>query len=389
LKNKIWGERNFIMTDKTAGRLISLDVFRGLTIGSMVLVNNPGTWSAVYPPLEHAEWHGWTFTDTIFPFFIFIMGIAIPIALEKRKAAGQVGADLYLKLLQRTASLFGLGLFLAFFPFYNWLKGDWIHLGELRIMGVLQRLALCYLFASLLFLWLKPRALLIAAFALLLGYWAIMMIGGNGDLTPEGNFQGVIDRAVRGRHMWKGSDYFDPEGLLSTLPSIGTCIFGVLAGRLIASSKTDTEKVAELFVWGFGLLALGWMWSAFFPINKSLWTSSYSVFMSGLAMCVLAACYWIIDIKGWKAWTGPFVVFGVNALALFVGSGMMGRLLNYIPTGIGPDGKGISLKTTIFETAFAPLASPMNASLIFAVCFIGLWLFLMWLLYRKNIFIKV
>jgi predicted acyltransferase len=377
------------MTETTAGRLISLDVFRGLTIGAMVLVNNPGTWSAVYPPLEHAEWHGWTFTDTIFPFFVFIMGIAIPIALEKRKAAGQVGTDLYLKLLQRTASLFGLGLFLAIFPFYNWLKGEWIDIGQLRIMGVLQRLALCYFFASVLFLWFKPRGLLIAAGALLLGYWGLMIWGGNGDLSVEGNFSGAIDRLILGPHMWKGSEFYDPEGLLSTLPAIATCIFGVLTGQLIASPKSNEGKVAEMFVWGFALLALGWMWSAFFPINKGLWTSSYSVFMSGLAMCVLAACYWIIDIKGWKAWTGPAVVFGVNALALFVGSGMMGRLLNMIPTGIGSDGKPVSLKTSIYETVFAPLASPMNASLIFAVCFIGLWLFLMWLLYRKKIFLKV
>jgi predicted acyltransferase len=377
------------MTETSPQRLISLDVFRGLTIGAMVLVNNPGSWSAVYPPLEHAQWHGWTFTDTIFPFFIFIMGIAIPIALEKRKAAGQVGSGLYLKLLQRTASLFGLGLFLAIFPFYNWLKAEWIDIGHLRIMGVLPRLALCYFFASVLFLWLKPRGLLIAAFALLFGYWALMVWGGKGDLSVEGNFSGLIDRAVLGPHMWKGSEFYDPEGLLSTLPAIATCIFGVLTGQLIASPKTAEGKVAEMFVWGFALLALGWMWSAFLPINKGLWTSSYSVFMSGLAMCVLAACYWIIDIKGWKAWTGPFVVFGVNALALFVGSGMMGRLLNMIPVGMGADGKPISLKTGIYESGFAPLGSPMNTSLMFAICFIGLWLFLMWLLYRKKIFIKV
>ncbi len=378
-----------ISTGTSKGRLVSLDVFRGLTIGAMVLVNNPGTWSAIYPPLEHAKWDGWTFTDTIFPFFVFIMGIAIPIALEKRKAAGQVSGGLYLKLLQRTAALFGLGLFLAIFPFYNWMKGEWIDLGHLRIMGVLQRLALCYFFASLLFLWLTPRAMLGAAFALLLGYWGLMVVGGRGDLTPEGNFAGVIDRLVLGPHMWKGSEFFDPEGILSTLPSIATCLFGVMTGRLVMAKRADTDKVAEMFVWGFALLALGWMWSAFFPINKSLWTSSYSVFMSGLAMCVLAACYWVIDIKGWKAWTGPFVVFGVNALALFVGTGMMGRLLNMIPGGMGPNGKLVSLKTSIYETIFAPLAPPMNASLIFALCFIGLWLFLMWLLYRKGIFLKV
>ncbi|MGJ8564043.1 MAG: acyltransferase family protein [Alphaproteobacteria bacterium] len=378
------------MSGSANQRLLSLDVFRGLTIGAMVLVNNPGTWSAIYPPLKHAAWNGWTFTDTIFPFFVFIMGIAIPMALEKRRALGGARGDIYLKLLRRTAALFGLGLFLACFPFYNWMEMRWFDPAHLRIMGVLQRLALCYLLASLLFLWLSPRALLGAAFALLLGYWAVMVIGGGGDLTPEGNFSGLIDRMILGTsHMWVGSPHFDPEGLLSTLPAIATCLFGVMTGRLILSTKGDFEKVSEMFVWGFALMALGWMWSAFFPINKSLWSSSYAVFMSGLAMCVLAACYWLVDIKGLKWWTGPFVVFGVNALALFVGTGMMGRLLNYIPAGTGSDGQVLSLKTSLFNALFAPLSSSMNASLFYAVCFIGLWLFLMWLLYRKKIFIKV
>jgi predicted acyltransferase len=372
-----------------ANRLMSLDVFRGATIGAMVLVNNPGTWSAIYPPLQHAPWHGWTFTDTIFPFFIFIMGIAIPIALGRRRADGQAGFDLYFQLIRRTAALFGLGLFLALFPFYNWMKGDWIEIGDMRIMGVLQRLALCFFFASVLFIWLRPRGLLIATFALLLTYWALMILGGRGDLTPEGNFSGLIDRLVLGQHMWKGSPYYDPEGLLSTLPAIANCLFGVLTGQLIQSPKSNDAKVAEMLVWGFMLLTLGWLWGGVFPINKGIWTSSYAVLMSGMAMSVLAVCYWLVDIKGINWWTKPFVIFGVNALALFVGSGMLGRILNMIPGSMAPDGSPVSLKATIYENVFASLASPMNASLLFAICFIGLWLFLMWLLYRKNIFIKV
>jgi predicted acyltransferase len=216
-----------------------------------------------------------------------------------------------------------------------------------------------------------------------------MMWGGRGDLSPEGNFSGLIDRLVLGPHMWKGSPHYDPEGLLSTLPSIATCLFGVLTGQLIQSPKSNDAKVAEMLVWGFVLLTLGWMWGGLFPINKPIWTSSYAVFMSGMAMCVLGVCYWLIDIKGSIWWTKPFVIFGVNALALFVGSGMLGRILNMVPGSSAPDGKLISLKVTIYEGVFAPLASPMNASLLFAICFIGLWLFLMWLLYRKNIFIKV
>lgn len=376
------------MSNAAAERLISLDVFRGLTIGAMVLVNNPGTWSAIYPPLEHAEWHGWTFTDTIFPFFLFIVGIAIPMALGKRLEQGPADAALYTKIVRRTILMFGLGLWLAVFPFFNGVKGEWIDLGEVRIMGVLQRIAICYLICALLFIWMKPRALVAVTAGLLLAYWGMLSFGG--DLTKEGNLGAIIDRAVLGAHIWQGGGgAYDPEGLLSTIPAISTTMVGVLTGLWLNQKREAHETVSTMFYWGFILLLVGWMWGAVFPINKGLWTSSYAIFMAGAGLLVLAACMWLIDIKKVTWWTGPFIVFGVNALALFVGSGMLGRVLNFTPAGTNAEGKAIPLKSVIFDTVFAPLGSEINASLMFAIATVLVWLFLMWLLYRKRIYIKI
>ena len=371
-------------------RLVSLDVFRGMTIAGMVLVNNPGTWSAIYSPLEHAKWNGWTPTDMIFPFFVFIMGISIPIALGKRLEQG-VTPDVYWKMVKRALIIFGLGLFLATFPFYNFTKETWVDPSNVRIMGVLQRLSLCYLFSSFIFLWFSWKNQLYIAVGLLLFYWILMIYGGNGDLTPEGNFSGYIDRLILTEaHIWKSSKVFDPEGLLSTVPAISSCLAGVLCGTFLKTKRDDYEKVSAFFFFGVVLVAIGWAWDFFFPINKSLWTSSYVVFMAGQALCFLAFCYWLIDIKGYKRWTKPFVIFGVNALALFVGSGVMARLLGIIKVGeVNSEGNRLSLQQWIFNNLFLSWASPINASLAFAICFILVWLGLMWLLYRKNIFIKV
>jgi predicted acyltransferase len=371
-------------------RLVSLDVFRGMTIAGMVLVNNPGTWSAIYSPLEHAKWHGWTPTDMIFPFFVFIMGVAIPIALGKRLEQG-VTPDVYWKIIKRSLIIFGLGLFLATFPFYNFTKETWVDPFNVRIMGVLQRLALCYLFSSFIFLWFNWKNQLYIAVGLLLFYWILMIYGGNGDLTPEGNFSGYVDRLILTEaHIWKSSKVFDPEGLLSTLPAISSCLAGVLCGTFLKTKRDDYEKVSAFFFFGVVLVAIGWAWDFFFPINKSLWTSSYVVFMAGQALCFLGFCYWLIDIKGYKKWTKPFVIFGVNALALFVGSGVMARLLGIIKVGeVNGEGNRLSLQQWIFNNLFLSWASPINASLAYAICFILVWLGLMWLLYRKNIYIKV
>jgi predicted acyltransferase len=376
-------------------RLLSLDVFRGITIAGMVLVNNPGTWSQIYSPLKHAEWHGATPTDFVFPFFLFIVGISITLALGKRVETGAVSRDIHLKIFKRAVVIFALGLFLATFPFYNFSKGEWLDVSTVRIMGVLQRIAVCYLVTALIFLHTNWKQQTIIAVALLLIYWALMTlinvpgceIATFNDKTC--NLAAYIDRAIlTENHIWKSSKVFDPEGLLSTIPAIATTLAGILCGHWLRRKNDDTEKVAAMFFFGVCLTAIGWCWSLVFPLNKSLWTSSYVVYTAGLALCFLSFCYWLIDIKGYKKWTKPFVIFGVNALVLFVGSGVLGRILGLIKLP-SADGKTISLQKAIFDNVFLPLASPINASLLYAISFILVWLFLMWLLYRKRIFIKI
>jgi predicted acyltransferase len=369
----------------TTTRLVSLDVFRGLTIAGMVLVNNPGSWGSIYWPLEHAEWNGWTPTDLIFPFFVFIVGVAIPLAFAKRVEAGGSKRDLYIKIIRRTLIIFGLGLFLAGFPYFR--------LGTIRIPGVLARLAVCYLFASLIYLKTRPRTQMIIAAALLVLYWLVMTHASapgfpHGDLSKEGSLASYIDRTVFGPHIWSQGKVYDPEGIMSTIPAICTALFGVLTGQWLRSNKTDYEKVAGMFFAGMCCVIIGWVWNPFFPINKGLWTSSYVFFTGGMALQLLAFCYWLIDIKNWRAWTKPFVVFGVNAIALFVGTGLMARLMGLIKLS-RDDGTRVSLQGWIYRTAFLSWASPINASLAYAIVFVLFWLGLMYLLYRRRIFIRI
>jgi predicted acyltransferase len=376
-------------------RLTSLDVFRGITIAGMVLVNNPGTWSHIYSPLEHAPWNGWTPTDLVFPFFLFIVGVAITLALGKRVESNGINRDIYFKIIRRTLLIFGLGLLLATFPFYSFAKGQWIDPGHVRIMGVLQRIAVCYLIASLIFIHTNWKQQAIIAGVLLLVYWALMtLINVPGcEVTTFNdkacNLAAYIDRMIlTENHMWSQSKVFDPEGLLSTIPAICTTIAGILCGHWLRTKRTDVEKVAAMFFFGVVLVTIGWAWNFWFPINKALWTSSYVAFTAGMALCFLGFCYWLIDIKNYKAWSKPFVIFGVNALALFVGSGLMERLMGIIKVP-GANGEPTDLQSWIFDNFFLPFAEPINASLAFAISFILLWLFLMWLLYRKNIYIRV
>ncbi len=378
-------------------RLVSLDVFRGLTVVGMVLVNNPGSWAHIYWPLEHAEWNGWTPTDLIFPFFLFIVGVAIPFGLGKRVERGDKFKALFLKILYRSVVIFLLGEFLAGFPYF--------HFSTIRIPGVLQRIAVCYFFASIIFIKTRLRTQAIIALALLIAYFILMKhVHWNGyyvgDLSKEGSLASIIDRKVFGPHIWKQGIVYDPEGLLSTMGAVATTLFGILTGHLIRSKdRTPIEKVAHMFIAGVCCVSVGWAWNAWFPINKSLWTSSYVFFTAGLALQFLALCYWLIDIKGYKWWTKPFVIFGVNAIVLFVGTGLMARLLGMTSGFMGrfetfirvtkPDGSPMALQSWIYDHAFASWLAPNNASLAFAICFILLWLFLLWLLHRRNIIIKI
>ena len=368
----------------TNDRLVSLDVFRGITIAGMVLVNNPGTWSSIYWPLEHAEWDGWTPTDLVFPFFVFIVGVAIPLAFGRRTESGGSNRDLYLKIIRRTLIIFALGMFLAGFPYF--------HLSTIRIPGVLQRLAVCYLFASLIFLNTKVRTQIIVTLALLVFYCLLMTRlhapgFDTGDLSKEGSLASFVDRVIFGPHIWKQAKVYDPEGLLSTIPAIATALFGVLTGQWLRTSKSQYEKVTGLFVAGACCVVIGWCWNPFFPINKALWTSSYVFFTAGLALQFLALCYWLIDIKKIQRWAKPFIVFGVNAIALYVGTGLMARLMGLIKLPWGSE--TIPLQGWIFQKLFLPWASPINASLAYALVFVLVWLGLMWILYSRKIFIKI
>ena len=365
-------------------RLISLDVFRGMTIAAMILVNDPGSWSAVYPPLLHAEWNGWTPTDLVFPFFLFIMGTAMEFSFASRREAGSASSrkSMMRHVLYRSAIIFALGLFLHMFPFYPWHR--------VRIMGVLQRIAVCYLFAGLISLatTIKTRVAVIAA--LLFGYWTLMTLVpvpgyGAGHLDQDGNLAAYIDRTVMAGHTWKPT--WDPEGLLSTLPAIATTLLGGFAGLWLRSSGPQFKKLFGLLAAGAAGLALGELWNIWFPINKNIWTSSYVIFTAGFACVLLALCYWLIEIKQWKKWALFFVVFGKNAIAGFVFSILLAKMLLIVK--LNADGKRVSLWTYLYQHVFAPLASPRFSSLLFALTFVLVCWLAMLVLYRRKIFLKI
>ena len=371
--------------EASKGRLVSLDAFRGMTIAGMILVNNPGSWAHVYPPLLHAEWHGWTPTDLIFPFFLFIMGVALPISYDRRLERGLGRGALARHGVRRSAVLFGLGVFMAAYPSFS----GW---DTLRIMGVLQRIGLVYLLASLLYLWLPRRALPWIGLSLLLGYWALMTLVpvpgyGAGDLSPEGNLGAFLDRLILGQeHLWR-DDPWDPEGLLSSLPAVVTALLGIAVGRwLLRSGGRDGETLRGLLLGGILLTVVGWAWGLVFPINKNLWTSSYVVFTGGLATLLLGAWYWLVEMKGYRRWATPFVVYGMNAIAVFVLSGLVTKTLVLVRVG---GEEGISAYGWLHANLFASWLSPENASLGFALGYVLLWLAAMWLLHRREIFIKI
>ena len=368
-----------------APRLRSVDALRGATVAAMVLVNNPGTWRHVYAPLRHAEWHGFTFTDTIFPFFLFIVGVAIPLALGPRLEAGAGG--LVARVVRRSVVIFLLGLLLHAQPLFE--------LSTLRIPGVLQRIAVCYLLAALLLVlgggaggW-RLRAAVAAG--LLVGYWLLMTrvaAPGQvaGDLSPAGNLAGYVDRLVLGpRHIWQLSKWYDPEGILSTLPATATTLLGVLAGDWIRAARRAARLLAGLIAGGAAAAALGWLWGLSFPVNKSLWTSSYALMMSGFAALVLAGCYWLIEVRGARRWAAPLVLLGVTALPLFFLSTAVARLLLLVR--VGPE--HTRLHAWLYAHLFAPWAEPINASLAFALAYLLLWWVLMWLLERTGLRLRV
>ena len=391
-------------------RLLSLDVFRGLTIAGMLLVNNPGTWSAIFPPLEHAEWNGWTPTDLIFPFFLFIVGITTHLSLSARRARGDDDSAVVKQILRRGIIIYLLGFAMAMFPFYQWgtiasipnaTPWDRIlyRIEHVRILGVLPRIAIVYICAGLLTLktTLKQQIIIIAT--LLFGYWFAMTlipVPGEHEIgavllnTHDRNLAAWLDRAILGtNHTWSGSVTFDPEGPMSTIPAIATAMLGVIAGRwIVQKEKPLLERISGMFAAGaIGMMA-GLMWNWAFPINKNLWTSSYVIFTAGMACVAIATIMWIVDYCNVKWWTKPFVIYGVNPIVAFVGSGVLARLI-YTLWHVSYNGKSVAIQDAIYQMLFLPWLPPRVASLAFAVSFVLLWYGILTVLYRRNIILKV
>jgi predicted acyltransferase len=383
------------------GRMVSLDVFRGATIAAMILVNDPGSWGHIYPPLEHAEWNGWTPTDLIFPFFLFIVGVSLTLSFASRIARGITRRALAIHVVRRSALIFAIGLFLNGFPDFNF--------SSIRIMGVLQRIALCYLAAGLLYLATfqrepagdRParvranlRITAAVAIALLVGYWALMTFVpvpgyGAGHLGKEDNLGAYVDRTLMGGHLWSESVTWDPEGFLSTLPAIASLLIGILSGEWLRSDRRAGRKALGLAAAGLVLLLVaGRLLHPYFPINKNLWTSSFVLFTGGFAMIALAACYWVVDVRAWRAWTAPFLVFGMNAILAYA----LAALVSEVSTDfefLHFHGRETTLHGWIYDKYFVPYASPVNASLFFAVFFVFVIFLLLWPFYRGKVFLRI
>lgn len=400
----------------TRERLVSLDVFRGMTVAGMLLVNDPGTWSAIYPPLEHAPWHGWTPTDLIFPFFLFIVGITTQLSMAARRARGDDERAVRRQIFRRAGLIFLFGLLINGFPFVTWgdvpgnadpgfLDRIVDRLQHWRIMGVLQRIALAYLISALIATRATIRTQVIVTAALLLGYWFIMTAlpvpGTNGTLgaslldRPETTMAAYWDRLLldwrrfgMGNHLWSGSVTWDPEGFLSTMGAVATALLGNLVGRWIGQPKPLAERVAGMFAAGALAMMVGLIWNWVFPINKGIWTSSYVLFTGGMATVALGTVMWLVDMRSWRWWTRPFVIYGMNPMVAFVGSAIMARLI-YSILRVDYNGQSVSLQSWIYQTAFASWLSPKNASLAFAVAFVTFWYGVLAVLHRRKIFFRV
>lgn len=384
-----------ILKDSTPSpRLVSLDVFRGIAIASMILVNNPGSWDHIYPPLEHAEWHGCTPTDLVFPFFLFIVGVAMPFSLAKYTPENRPTPQVYTRIIRRGLILFALGLLLTLSTMLLDLlfKGIALDFSTIRIMGVLQRIGLAYVIAALAVLKLPQRGLWIFAGVVLIAYWVAMQLipvpgYGAGNLTAEGNLGGYIDSILLGKkHLYKGGP-FDPEGLFSTLPSVVTVLIGYCTGLWLKKQPVKNQTSINLLIVGLAFLVIGKLWDFVFPINKALWTSSYVVYTAGWALLVLALCYQLIEVRGLTRWGFPLEVMGLNAIFLFVGSGLLGRLLMKTPIGNGTD--AMSVKTWIYQNWFSGWAGDLNGSLLFAIANIILWWVILYGMYRRRWFLKI
>ena len=389
---------------------MSLDVFRGLTVAGMLLVNNPGSWASIYEPLEHAPWFGWTPTDLIFPFFLLIVGVTTYLSREARRARGESDGAIMRQTARRAVTIIGLGLLMTGFPYHQF----FVHLpggavfdstttpldaSHWRFTGVLQRIGICYLLAALLTMRTTARQQIGIVVALLVGYWLALTLipvpgHGMGALLlsdPSASLAAYVDRAIIGpHHMWiGGGGIWDPEGILSTIPAVATTVLGVIAGRWIAEPRPLTERLNGLFAVGAIGMMVGLVWAWSFPIGKNLWTSSYVVFTAGMACVAIATCAWLIDVRGWRAWTRPFIPFGINPIVAFVASGFLSRFI-YTLVKVPRNGSLVSVQSAMYDSLIAPLfADPRDASLLFAVIYVVVFFAVLHLMHRRGIIVKV
>ena len=391
-------------------RFYSLDVFRGATVALMILVNNPCSWSHIYAPLDHAEWHGCTPTDLVFPFFLFAVGNAMAFVMPKLEAAGP--AVFWKKIIKRTLLIFGIGIFLNWFPFCfyenniltlrTWNHAFLLSNGEVigvRLFGVLQRIALSYFFASVIIHFFKVRGSFVVSAFILFFYWFLCVAANPSDpFSITGWFGTGVDKNIIGaKHMYHGEGIaFDPEGLMNTFAAIVQVVLGYLAGNYILQKGKTHEMLNGLFVAGCVLVFAGFCWDMVFPINKKIWTSSYTIYTTGLALLILSVLIHLIEFKNSKgAWSRFFDVFGKNALFIFALSGILPRFLALIriPGAVDATGKQnyFSPFSWFYETLCKPIfpSDPRIGSLIYALCFIAMMWFFAWLLHRKKIYIKV
>jgi predicted acyltransferase len=364
-----------------ASRLVSLDAFRGLTIAAMILVNNPGDWGHVYWPLLHVPWNGWTPTDLIFPFFLFMVGMSLTFSrrLDARPAVA------------RALKLVGLGLLLNLYPYFP--------VAELRWPGVLQRIGVCYLAAWAAKRWLAPRGQAVLTAALVLGYWALMTrVAGPGglppSLEPQTNLSARLDQVLLVPHVWSVTKTWDPEGVLSTLPAIATTVLGLLFGGWVRSGRRPFTITLGLLLGGLALTATGVFWGEaappwlLFPVNKSIWTSSFVLLTGGLAAALFGLTYWVVDVAGWKRWAAPFVTYGKNAIAVYVGAGFLADTLLALKWA-GADGVTRSLWQRLFQALYASWLPPYAASLAWALSMVALFYLVALWMDRRGIYLKV
>lgn len=377
------------MSVRSSNRLVFLDIVRGLTIAFMILVNNNGSEHFAYSALKHSEWNGCTPTDLVFPTFLFLVGIGIVLSTASRLARGESKSSLVRHAFQRAAILFFLGILIHGFPNYP--------LATLRIYGVLQRIAICYLLTILLYLW-DRRVMTLAGVAVvcLAGYWILMRwvpIPGFGVpgrdfpfLDRDINWVSVVDRRLfPGRLLEKTRD---PLGLISAIPAVTTCLLGVLTGLWLQTSRSMKEKAVGMFSGAVAGLILGGLWSIWFPLNKRLWTSSYVLFAAGWTLLILSICYFAIEIKKYDgAWTYPWRVFGANAIFAYALAELLSIIVDIIP--VGSNGHTIGLKGFIYAKVFVPIGNPPLSSLLYSLSYLLVCFVPCLLLFRRRIFIKI